>query len=100
MRLQGSWIRDQMTAEALVGELRGLAPRGVAMTADSRRVAKGDVFLAFPGDVHDGSHYIVAALEAGLVEPGTVLEIGLIENMINVDNSPDFGLHFGIRHRF
>jgi thiol-disulfide isomerase/thioredoxin len=31
---------------------------------------------------------------------GTVLEIGLIENMINVDNSPDFGLHFGIKHRF
>ena len=32
--------------------------------------------------------------------PGTVLEIGLIENIINVDNSPDFGLHFGLRHRF
>lgn len=30
----------------------------------------------------------------------TVLEIGLIENIIEVDNSPDFGLHFGLRHRF
>jgi hypothetical protein len=34
------------------------------------------------------------------VRPGSVLEIGLIENLINADNSPDFGLHFGIRHRF
>jgi hypothetical protein len=34
------------------------------------------------------------------VRRGTVLEIGLIENIINEDNSPDFGLHFGLRHRF
>ena len=32
--------------------------------------------------------------------PGTVLELGLIENIVEVDNSPDFGLHFGLRHRF
>lgn len=31
---------------------------------------------------------------------GTVFEVGLIENIIEVDNSPDFGLHFGIQHRF
>ena len=31
---------------------------------------------------------------------GTVLEPGLIENIVEVDNSPDFGLHFGLRHRF
>ncbi len=29
-----------------------------------------------------------------------VFEIGLIENIIEVDNSPDFGLHFGLRRRF
>jgi hypothetical protein len=33
-------------------------------------------------------------------EPGTVFEIGLIENLIEFDNSPDFGVHFGLRHRF
>ena len=31
---------------------------------------------------------------------GTVLELGLIENVIEVDNSPDFGFHFGIEFRF
>ena len=30
----------------------------------------------------------------------TVFEMGLIENIIEVDNSPDFRLHFGLRHRF
>ncbi len=34
------------------------------------------------------------------MNPGTVLELGLIENLINADNSPDIGLHIGIRHRF
>lgn len=34
------------------------------------------------------------------VAEGTVLEIGLIENIIEVDNSPDFGLHFGLQFRF
>ena len=36
----------------------------------------------------------------GEIRPGTVLELGLIENIIDADNSPDFGLHFGLRHRF
>ena len=36
----------------------------------------------------------------GEIRTGTVLEIGLIENIINADNSPDFGLHFGLRFRF
>lgn len=36
----------------------------------------------------------------GEIRSGTVLEIGLIENIIEVDNSPDFGLHFGLKHRF
>ncbi len=30
----------------------------------------------------------------------TVLEVGLMENVITFDNSPDFGLHVGIAHRF
>lgn len=47
----------------------------------------------------DSAHEITLGWK-GEIRPGTVLEIGLIENVINVDNSPDFGLHFGIRHRF
>jgi len=34
------------------------------------------------------------------ITSGTVLEVGLIENIIDSDASPDFGVHFGIRHRF
>ena len=49
----------------LIGQLRALAPDARGMTADSRRVAAGDVFLAFPGDVHDGRAHIPAALAAG-----------------------------------
>ena len=29
-----------------------------------------------------------------------VLEIGLIENTVTVDNSPDFGVHVGYTQRF
>jgi len=50
---------------ALVNELRAALPVAARMTADSRRVGQGDVFLAFPGDVHDGRQYIANALNAG-----------------------------------
>jgi len=30
----------------------------------------------------------------------TFLEFGLLENLINYDNSADFGFHFGVAHRF
>jgi|YNPNPStandDraft_1061719.scaffolds.fasta_scaffold10053_3 hypothetical protein len=32
--------------------------------------------------------------------PKTFLEFGLIENLFHFDNSPDFGLHFGLSRRF
>lgn len=31
---------------------------------------------------------------------GTVFEMGLIENLFRFDNSPDFGVHFGLSRRF
>jgi hypothetical protein len=34
------------------------------------------------------------------VSRGTVLEIGLIENAVTADNSPDFGIHLGLKYRF
>ncbi|MEW5788489.1 MAG: UDP-N-acetylmuramoyl-L-alanyl-D-glutamate--2,6-diaminopimelate ligase [Pseudomonadota bacterium] len=49
----------------LAGELRALAPNARAMTADSRKVGPGDVFLAHPGAVHDGRSHIVQAIQAG-----------------------------------
>jgi UDP-N-acetylmuramoyl-L-alanyl-D-glutamate--2,6-diaminopimelate ligase len=49
----------------LASELRALAPTARNMTADSRRVGPGDVFLAYPGNVHDGRTHIVQAIHAG-----------------------------------
>lgn len=34
------------------------------------------------------------------ISPGTVLELGLLENAFTVDTSPDVGFHFGLTHRF
>lgn len=34
------------------------------------------------------------------VAPMTVLEIGLVENVVTFDNSPDFGIHAGLLRRF
>jgi thiol-disulfide isomerase/thioredoxin len=34
------------------------------------------------------------------LRPGTVLELGIIENVIKFDNSPDFGIHAGLLRRF
>ncbi len=50
---------------ALLAQLRHVVPTGAALTADSRKVRPGDVFLAFPGLVHDGRGHIQAAIEAG-----------------------------------
>lgn len=52
-------IRDRLQT------LRQLAPGAQGMNADSRLLKPGDVFLAFPGDVHDGRNYIPQALAAG-----------------------------------
>ncbi|MDP2833997.1 MAG: UDP-N-acetylmuramoyl-L-alanyl-D-glutamate--2,6-diaminopimelate ligase [Pseudomonadota bacterium] len=52
-------------AAALVDRLRALAPGAGGMTADSRRVRPGDVFLAYPGGAHDGRSHIADAIRAG-----------------------------------
>jgi len=45
--------------------LRGHAAPGANLTADSRTVAKGDVFLAWPGERHDGRAFIDASIRHG-----------------------------------
>ncbi|HTH93793.1 MAG TPA: UDP-N-acetylmuramoyl-L-alanyl-D-glutamate--2,6-diaminopimelate ligase [Rhodocyclaceae bacterium] len=48
--------------------LSGLATQGVtvrSLAADSRQVAAGDVFLAYPGELSDGRAHIDAALAQG-----------------------------------
>ena len=45
------------------------------------------------------SHEITLGAKAELFS-GTVFEIGVIENLFRFDNSPDFGIHFGISRMF
>lgn len=56
-----------MDYTALAARLRTLVPAATGMTADSRRVLPGDVFLAYPGEVHDGRSHIANALQRGAV---------------------------------
>ena len=48
-----------------VADLRKLAPTARGMSADSRRIGPGDIFLAFPGAAHDGRAHIAGAIHAG-----------------------------------
>jgi UDP-N-acetylmuramoyl-L-alanyl-D-glutamate--2,6-diaminopimelate ligase len=50
--------------DTLIAALREHSP-GAHLSADSRRVRPGDIFLAWPGAVHDGRAHIAAAVEAG-----------------------------------
>jgi UDP-N-acetylmuramoyl-L-alanyl-D-glutamate--2,6-diaminopimelate ligase len=53
-----------MDVAALIARLRQL-PAKANLTADSRRVCPGDIFLAMPGEVHDGRTHIASAVAAG-----------------------------------
>jgi UDP-N-acetylmuramoyl-L-alanyl-D-glutamate--2,6-diaminopimelate ligase len=50
---------------SLIADLRNTLPNAAGMTADSRKVGPGDIFLALPGAVHDGRQHIAAAEAAG-----------------------------------
>ncbi len=51
------------------------------------------------GPFSDSSNEVVLGWKKE-IRPGTVIEVGAIENIITHDNSPDLGLHFGVTHRF
>jgi thiol-disulfide isomerase/thioredoxin len=51
------------------------------------------------GEISKPSHEVTLGWK-GEVSKGTVVEVGLIENVITYDNSPDFGIHVGVKHRF
>ncbi len=53
-----------MEVAALIAKLRQL-PASARLTADSRKVCPGDVFLAMPGAIHDGRAHLAAAVAAG-----------------------------------
>ena len=49
---------------AILDWLRATAP-GAQLSSDSRGIAAGDIFFAFPGDSADGRAYIPQAIEKG-----------------------------------
>lgn len=54
-----------MAMENLVAALRSQLPGARGLSADSRKVGPGDLFLAMPGGMHDGRQHIQAAAAAG-----------------------------------
>ena len=59
------FVAAESSARAVLVRLAelGVVPSGV--TDDSRQVAVGDLFLAYPGDLADGRSHIAAAIAAG-----------------------------------
>ncbi len=53
------------TAAEVARWLRGVLPAGAALVADSRRVARGDAFFAYPGERADGRGHVAQAIERG-----------------------------------
>jgi UDP-N-acetylmuramoyl-L-alanyl-D-glutamate--2,6-diaminopimelate ligase len=51
-------------AQNVVDWLKNMAP-AAQLSADSRRIKPGDVFVAYAGDAGDGRNYIAQAIEAG-----------------------------------
>lgn len=52
-----------------------------------------------PGELSEFSNEITLGAKWEIVN-GTVLEFGLIENILTFGNSPDFGLHLAVKSRF
>jgi UDP-N-acetylmuramoyl-L-alanyl-D-glutamate--2,6-diaminopimelate ligase len=73
---------DPVSSVKLSALLADIAPECAAipvrgLQVDSRRLQSGDVFLAVPGDMHDGRDYIQAAVAAGVA--AIVAEAGLTD---------------------
>ena len=68
------------TAMTIIEQLKARGVFATRLTADSRRVQPGDVFVAFPGAQVDGRDFIAQALEKGaaavLAEAGRKLGAG------------------------
>jgi thiol-disulfide isomerase/thioredoxin len=64
-------------------------------------VTQGALESDFPAldAFRDASHEVTLGWKIELIDRG-VLEIGLVENIITFDNSPDFGIHAGWTQRF
>jgi UDP-N-acetylmuramoyl-tripeptide--D-alanyl-D-alanine ligase len=65
MSIKPLWTSAAMTA-AMRAQVNGALPEGVSgLSIDSRTIAPGEAYFAIKGDVHDGHHFVAAALKAG-----------------------------------
>ncbi|HEY3054947.1 MAG TPA: DUF3187 family protein [Thermoanaerobaculia bacterium] len=53
--------------------------------------------IARTGPLASGSHELTVGTRVH-VTPYTAFDVGVVENIINLKNGPDFGLHFGLMH--
>ena len=64
----GFWTLDRI-ADALAGDAVGKLPRGTAtlsgITTDTRKIGKGNVFVALKGERFDGHDYLSDAVRDG-----------------------------------
>ena len=67
------------------------------MQAAAERAFQLDPLLA---DAHSALGTAYAQRGQWELAERTVFELGLIENIINFNNSPDFGVHAGLTYRF
>ncbi|MEX0958275.1 MAG: UDP-N-acetylmuramoyl-L-alanyl-D-glutamate--2,6-diaminopimelate ligase [Burkholderiales bacterium] len=58
-------LRKSDLQSADLPDLQSLGVKPSGLSIDSRKVSKGEVFLAFPGDSSDGRRFIAQAIEAG-----------------------------------
>jgi UDP-N-acetylmuramyl tripeptide synthase len=61
---QSTLMRHDTTSDVLA-QLGALGVRPSGVSDDSRQVVPGDLFLAYPGDLADGRHYIAEAIVNG-----------------------------------
>ncbi len=64
---------------------------------DSRKVKKGDTFIAIKGIKNDGHDYIDEAIKNGAAK--VIVEYGNYENMIKVENTSDY-LHSYVKEHY
>jgi UDP-N-acetylmuramoyl-L-alanyl-D-glutamate--2,6-diaminopimelate ligase len=67
-------IGGAQSAAEVARWLRGVLPAGAALVADSRRIAPGDAFFAYPGERTDGRTHVGHALARGAA--AVVVEAG------------------------
>ena len=80
----------ELRSSGVGGRLVGSAEQRVTgVQHDSRRIVSGDLFVAMPGQTHDGARFVDVAEERSITEPG----FGMGVSFGDYDNDGDLDLH-------